>query len=81
MIAPKMHRLPLSKLCSTVQVLAQQILRNLLLPLVPVAQQFLLIVQQLLVRFGCEFKVGSLNNRINGARLLALLFRQIEPLL
>ena len=53
-------------------MLAQKVLGNLLLPLVTVGQQLLLIVQELLVRFGGELKVGSLHDGIDGTGLLAV---------
>jgi hypothetical protein len=56
----------------TIQMLTQQILGNLFLPLVPITKQLFLIIQQLLVSFSGEFKVGSLHDGIDGAGLLAL---------
>lgn len=50
----------------------QQILCNLLLPLITIAKQLFLIVQKLLVSFGGEFKVRSFDDGINGACLLTL---------
>ena len=41
------------------------------LPLVTISKQLLLIVEQLLVCLSGELVVGSFNNCINGARLLA----------
>jgi len=43
---------------------------NLRLPLVAVAEQLLLVVEQLLVRLRGEFEVGSLNDGIDGTGLL-----------
>ena len=53
-------------------MLAQKVFGNLLLPLVAIGQQLLLIVQELLVRFGGELKVGSLHDGIDGTGLLAV---------
>ena len=56
---------------SPIQRLVPQVRRDLGLPPVPVVQQLLLVVQQLLPRLGAELKVGPLDNRVDGARLLA----------
>lgn len=45
--------------------------RDLRLPLVPVVQQLLLVVQQLLVRLRRELEIGALDDRVDGTRLLA----------
>lgn len=45
---------------------------NFRLPLVTVGQELLLVVQQLLTGLGGIFSIGSLNNGINGAALLAV---------
>src|SRR5438552_16808153 len=42
------------------------------LPAVAVGEQFVLVVEELLARFGGEFVVGSLDDRIDRARLLAI---------
>jgi hypothetical protein len=55
-----------------VKMLAQQVFGNLLLPLVAVRQQLLLVIQELLVRFGGELEVGSLHDGIDGTGLLAV---------
>lgn len=44
--------------------------RDLALPLVPVGEQLLLVVEQLLVRLRRELEVGPLHDRVHGARLL-----------
>jgi len=53
-------------------MLRQQILGNLFFPLISVAQQLFLIVQQFLVGFGGELEVGSLHDGIDGTGLLAI---------
>mmetsp|Transcript_10164 Transcript_10164/g.18254 ORF Transcript_10164/g.18254 Transcript_10164/m.18254 type:complete len:200 (-) Transcript_10164:49-648(-) len=53
-------------------MLAQQILSNLFLPFIPIAQQLFLIVQQFFMGFRGEFKVGSLDDCIDGTGLLAI---------
>merc|ERR1712137_1421928 len=45
--------------------------RNFWLPLISVGQQLLLVVEQLLTCRGGVLSVGTLNNSIDGARLLA----------
>ena len=54
-----------------VQALVGEVLGDLLLPLVTVVEQFLLVVQQLLVRVGGVLKVGPLNDGIHRTCLLA----------
>mmetsp|Transcript_41709 Transcript_41709/g.102751 ORF Transcript_41709/g.102751 Transcript_41709/m.102751 type:complete len:233 (-) Transcript_41709:112-810(-) len=54
-----------------VERLAREVLGNLLLPLVPVVEQLLLVVQQLLVRVGGVLEVRALHDGVHGARLLA----------
>jgi len=43
---------------------------NLRFPLVAVAEQLLLVVEQLLVRLREEFEVGSLDDGVDGTSLL-----------
>lgn len=45
--------------------------RQLRLPLVPIRQQLLLVIQQLLPRLGRVLRIRALDNRIHGAALLA----------
>lgn len=52
-------------------MISMNISGNLGLPLVPVLQQLLLVVQQLLVRLGGELKVGSLDDGVDRTGLLA----------
>jgi len=51
-------------------MLTQQILRDLLLPLVSVREKLLLIIQQFLVRLGRKLKIRSLHNSIHRTRFL-----------
>jgi len=53
-------------------MLAQKVLGNLLLPLVAIGQQLLLIVQELLMCFGGELKVGPFHDGIDGTGLLTV---------
>ena len=62
-------------------MLRQQILGNLFFPLISVAQQLFLIVQQFLVGFGGELEVGSLHDGIDGTGLLALIFNASNRML
>ena len=56
----------------TVKVLAQQILGNLLLPLVTIREELLLVVQQLFMGFSSKLKIRTLHNGIDGTGLLAV---------
>ena len=51
--------------------LGLDVLRNLDLPLVPIVEQLLLVVQKLLARFRRELRVWPLHDRVDRARLLA----------
>ena len=55
----------------SVEIVGFDICGNFRLPLVPVVQELLLVVEQLLVGLGRELKVGALDNRVHGASLLA----------
>lgn len=55
---------------SPVQVVCLNIGGNLGFPLVSIVQEFLFVVQQLLVGLGRELKVGSLHNGIDRASFL-----------
>ena len=67
----KKKKTSLPNLISPIQRLVPQVGGDLRLPPVPVVQQLLLVVQQLLPRLGTELKVGTLDDRIHRARLLA----------
>lgn len=54
-----------------VEVLGGEVAGDGHLPLVPVRQQLLLVVQQLLVRLRGPLEVGALHDGVHGARLLA----------
>ena len=54
----------------SIKIIRLYVCRNLGLPLVAVVQQFLLVVEQLLVCFRGEFKVGSLHDSIDRTGLL-----------
>lgn len=56
---------------SPVQVVSLDVGGNLGLPLVPIVEQLLLVVQQLLMRLRGELNVGALDDGIHGAGLLA----------
>lgn len=48
-----------------------QVLRHGILPAIAVGQQFLLVVEKLLVGLGGELEIGALHDGVNGACLLA----------
>lgn len=54
----------------TVEMIGLQVGGNLRLPLVAVAEQLLLVVEQLLVRLRGEFEVGTFHDSVHGAGLL-----------
>lgn len=54
----------------TVQMICLNVGRNFRFPFVTVVQQLLLVVQQLFVRFGGEFKVRSLDDGVDRASFL-----------
>src|SRR5262245_36190023 len=56
---------------SPVRRVERDVLGDLALPTVAVREQALLVVVELLARFGGEFEIGSLDNRIDGAGFLA----------
>ena len=62
---------PPARCCSSVQTLRSQVLADLALPFISIREEFFLVVQQLLVRVRRVLKVGTLDNGIHGARLLA----------
>lgn len=58
-------------------MLTQQVLCDLLLPLVTITEQLFLIIQQFLVGLRCEFKIGSFNNCIHWTSFLTLRNRYV----
>mmetsp|Transcript_20285 Transcript_20285/g.25783 ORF Transcript_20285/g.25783 Transcript_20285/m.25783 type:complete len:208 (-) Transcript_20285:128-751(-) len=56
----------------TVQIFAEQVLGNLLLPFVTIGKELLLIIQKFLVRLSCKLKVWAFNNCVNWACLLTV---------
>ena len=62
---------PPTRCCSSVQTLRSQVLADLALPFISIREEFFLVVQQLLVRVRRVLKVGTLDDGIHGARLLA----------
>ncbi len=56
--------------CLSIVLFREQVACNLRLPTVTVSEQFLLIVEQLLVRLSGELEIRSLHDRVNGTRLL-----------
>lgn len=50
----------------------REVLRDGHLPAVPVRQELLLVVKQLLVGLGGELVVGALDDSVDGARLLLI---------
>merc|ERR1719508_170128 len=55
----------------SVEVISLDISSYLCLPLVPVVEKLLLVVEQLLVGLRAELEVGTLHNGVHGTSLLA----------